>query len=338
MASGITRRMSRPRLVIVCPASATANNGNWRTAVRWRQLLQPMVQVRIVQDWPDAQAASDEVMLALHARKSAPAIEAWHARHGARGLGVVLTGTDLYPDIMQDPIALRSLAQAHSLVVLQPQALRTLPVADRARARVIVQSCRQRQTLPKTPRHLRVVMVGHLREEKNPRMLMRAARLIGPDAGIRIDHIGQALDPALAAEAQATARDCPHYRWLQGLSHRDTLRRIQRAHLLVHTSRSEGGALVIPEAIRSGTPVLATRIDGNVGLLSTDYSGLIPPDDAPALVRRLLQCRAEQDRPHGGLLGQWQRECASRAIAFDPATEQAALRQWVQALQASRVA
>lgn len=330
--------MSRTRVVIVCPANAASNSGNWRTAVRWRQLLQPAVQVRIVQDWPDAQAAHDEVMLALHARKSATAIDAWHAHHGAQGLGLVLTGTDLYPDITQDRLALRSLAQAHSLVVLQPQALQAVPAEHRARARVIVQSCGQRQTLDKTTRHLRVVMVGHLREEKNPRMLMRAARLLGADAGILIDHIGQALEPALGTEAEATARDCPHYRWLQGLSHRETLRRIQRAHLLVHTSRSEGGALVIPEAIRSGTPVLATRIDGNVGLLGANYSGLILPDDADTLAQRLLQCRAEQSRPDGGLLGHWQRECAMRATAFHPATEQAALRQWVQALRLPQAA
>ena len=322
-----------PRVVIVCPASAESNSGNWRTASRWRQLLRASVQVRIVPQWPDAQAGSDTVMLALHARKSAAAIAAWHARHGAHELGVVLTGTDLYPDITQDATAMRSLALAGSLVVLQSQALQALPPGARGKARVIVQSCGTRQTLPKTARLLRVVMVGHLRKEKNPHMLWRAARLIGPDAGIRIDHIGQALDAALAHEARATAETCPHYRWLQGLGHEQTLRRIQRAHLLVHTSRSEGGALVIAEAIRSGTPVLATRIDGNVGLLGANYAGLVEADDAEGLARRLLQCRAEQDQADGGLLEHWRRQCALRAPLFDPATEQAALQAWVEALQ-----
>ena len=324
--------MPRPRVVIVCPANAASNSGNWRTALRWKQLLQPAAQVRTVPDWPDAQAAVDEVMLALHARKSSAAIQAWHAQHGAQGLGVVLTGTDIYPDITQDPAALHSLEVAHSLVVLQAQALDALPAAHRSKARVIVQSCGARQALPKTGRHLRVVMVGHLREEKNPRMLMQAARLIAADAGILIDHIGQSLDPALAVEALATARDCPHYRWLQGLSHQATLQRIQRAHLLVHTSRSEGGALVIPEAIRSGTPVLATRIDGNVGMLGQDYSGLVANDDAEALAQLLLQCRAEQQRGGELLLRRWRAQCAQRAPLFDPATEQAALQDWVQAL------
>jgi len=322
-------------IVIVCPANAQANNGNWRTAERWQRLLRPAFPVRIAQHWPDALAASDAVMLALHARKSAAAINAWHAQHGARGLGVVLTGTDLYPDITQDALALRSLAQAHSLVVLQAQGLQALPATHRGHARVIVQSCGQRQPLPKTDRHLRVLMVGHLREEKNPRMLMQAARLIAPEAGIRIDHIGRALEPALGREAQATMAACPHYRWLGERTHADTLRRIQRAHLLLNTSHREGGALVIAEAIRSGTPVLATRIDGHVGLLGDDYGGLVNAGDAHALTQRLLQCRDEQRSQHPGLLTAWQAQCAARTALFAPATEQTALRRWVQDLGAS---
>ena len=319
-------------IVIVCPASAQANNGNWRTAARWQRLLRPAGAVRIVQHWPDALAAQDEVMLALHARKSAEAITAWHAQHGALGLGVVLTGTDLYPDITQDALALRSLAQAHSLVVLQSQGLLALPAEHRERARVIVQSCGQRQPVAKTTRHLRVLMVGHLREEKNPRMLLRAARRLSPDEGILIDHIGLALEPALGVEAQATAAACPHYRWLGERTHAEALRRIQRAHLLVHTSAREGGPLVIAEALRSGTPVLVTRIDGHVGLLGRAYSGYVDADDDAALVQRLRQCRAEQAQGQAGQLAQWLHEGAPRAALFDPATEQAALRQWVQAL------
>ena len=227
-----------------------------------------------------------------------------------------------------------SLEMAASLVVLQEQALQVLPEIHRAKTRVIFQSCGQRQPLAKTTHHLRVLMVGHLREEKNPAMLWRAVRAIAPDAGILIDHIGDALDPALAREAKATARDCPHYRWLQGLSHQATLQRIQRAHLLVHTSRSEGGAIVISEAIRSGTPVLATRIDGNVGLLGADYGGLIGPDDDRALVAKLLQCRREQLAGQAGLLLDWRSQCQRRSALFEPATERAALLRWVKALRA----
>jgi putative glycosyltransferase (TIGR04348 family) len=324
--------MRRPQIVIVCPATPQANNGNWRTAARWQGLLRSTAKVRIVQQWPDALAPHDQAMLALHARRSAPSIAAWHAQRGARGLGVVLTGTDIYPDITQDALAMVSLQQAAGLVVLQAEALLALPAAQRHKARVVFQSCAERQPLAKTSRHLQVVMVGHLRDEKNPAMLWRAVRRIPADAGIRVDHIGEALDPGWAAQAQATARACPHYRWLQGLSHAATVQRIQRAHLLVHTSRSEGGALVISEAIRSGTPVLATRMAGNVGLLGPTYSGLVAPDDDAALAAQLLQCRHEQALGRAGLLQAWQQQCQARASLFEPEAEQAALQAWVQHL------
>ena len=60
-------------------------------------------------------------------------------------------------------------------------------------------------------------------------------------------------------------------------------RRIARAHALVHMSRMEGGANVVIEAVRSQVPVLASRIDGNVGLLGRDYDGYFPLGDAAAL-------------------------------------------------------
>lgn len=323
-----------PRVVIVCPASAEANNGNWRTARRWQTLLRGHAQVRIVQHWPDAQAARDTLMLALHARKSAEAAQAWHAQRGAGGLGVVLTGTDLYPDITRDALALRTLALADGLLVLQPQALQALPEAVRARAQVVLQSCPARPTLAKTTQRLRVLMVGHLREEKNPAMLWRAVQALPPQAGVLVEHIGQALSPAMAQAAQAVSERCPHYRWLGPRTHGQTLQRIQRAHLLVHTSRSEGGAIVLSEALRCGTPVLATRIPGNVGVLGSDYEGLVAPDDDAALARLLLRCRQEQPAHEAaGLLQRWQRQCAARAPLFAPEREQAALLAWLQRLQ-----
>ena len=318
--------MKPVRVVIVSPALAEANNGNWQTTRRWQRLLLPH-QVRIVRQWPDAQAEQDDVLLALHARRSADSIQAWHARHGQRGLGLVLTGTDLYRDIAHDPQAQRSLALAQSLVVLQGLGVRSLPPQHQSKARVIFQSTGTRQTLPKTTRHLRVVMVGHLREEKDPLTLMAAARLLPPNAGVFMDHIGAALDPALGQATQATQAQCPHYRWLGALPHAHTLQRIQRAHLLVHCSRMEGGAHVLMEAICSGTPVLASRIDGNVGLLGEDYTGYFEPGDAPALAQALLALRT-----NGPALAQLKAQCAARAPLFAPQDERAALHRWVQEL------
>jgi putative glycosyltransferase (TIGR04348 family) len=321
--------MQKLRVVIVSPALADANNGNWQTARRWQQLLSAH-SARIIRQWPDASANQDDVMLALHARRSADSVQAWHTRHGHRGLGVALTGTDLYRDIAHDTAAQRSLDLAHSLVVLQSLGVQSLPSVHQAKARVIFQSTRTRQTLPKTTRHLRVVMVGHLREEKDPLTLMAAARLLPTGSGILIDHIGAPLDTALGQAARATQAQCPHYRWIGALHHRVTLQRIQRAHLLVHCSRMEGGAHVLMEAMCSGTPVLASRIDGNMGLLGEDYPGVFEPGDAQGLADLLLACRQSE----GGdtLVAHLQHQCAMRAHLFEPQTERAALHRWVQDL------
>ena len=312
------------RVVIVSPALADANNGNWQTARRWQRLLSSQHSARITRGWPDGMASSDDVMLALHARRSAPSIAAWAAQRGPRGLAVVLTGTDLYRDITTDTTAQHSLALAQQLVVLQDLGPQALPDSVRAKARVVFQSTTARATLPKTPCHLRAVMVGHLRDEKDPRTLFSAARLLSQADGVLIDHIGQPLDAALGEAAQATAAACPHYRWLGGLPHAATRQRMQRAHVLVHTSRMEGGAHVVMEAVCSGTPVLASRIDGNVGLLGADYSGYFEPGDAAGLSGLLRQVRASQGQSDG-LLARLTAQCAVRAPLFAPAAERRAL-------------
>lgn len=326
--------MTRIRVVIATPALAQANNGNWQTARRWQALLAQRHRARIVSGWPDEQALADpsldQVLLALHARRSAPSVAAWARQHGGHGLGVVLTGTDLYRDIATDADAQRSLQLAQQLVVLQERAPDVLPPEFRGKARVIFQSTRSRKTLPKTRQHLRVVAVGHLREEKDPLTLMRAAELLREDRGIRIDHLGDALDTALGEAARRTEAGGAPYRWLGARPHADALRRIQRAHLLVHMSLLEGGAHVVMESVCSGTPVIASRIAGNIGMLGEDYAGYFPPGDAPALAALLRQCRDQWIAAQGDdLMSQLGRQCAARAALFSPQREQAALEQLV---------
>lgn len=325
-------------MVIVSPALADANNGNWRTAQRWQQLLAPRYAARIVAHWPDGDAAGDTLMLALHARRSAGAIAAWARAHPGRGLAVVLTGTDLYQDIGGDAAAQRSLALAQRLVVLQECGAAALPADQRAKARTIFQSAPAWPVLPKPADALQAVMVGHLRQVKTPQTLFDAARLLRNRPDIRFTHIGDALaDPALGEQALATARDCPNYAWLGALPHGATREHIHRAHVLVHASALEGGAHVILEAVRGGTPVLASRVPGNVGMLGADYAGYFPHDDAQALASLLLACRAGQVAPDpaSGLLARLAAQCALRAPLFDPAAEQAALHALLRELQAA---
>ncbi len=328
--------MPRPSIVIVSPALADANNGNWQTARRWRQLLSRHYTVRIVKDWPDAGAGRDVAMLALHARRSADAIRAWAREHpapdagaGSPGLGVVLTGTDLYQDIFSDRKARQSLDFGQRLVVLQGQGVQALPAPYRPKARVVYQSTPERAPVHKTDRWLRVVMVGHLRAVKSPQTLMEAARLLAGRADIRIDHIGEALAPEWEEAALETMLALPTYRWLGPLSHARARLAIARAHVLVHTSAMEGGAHVVMEAVRSGTPVLASRVGGNVGMLGEDYEGYFPHGNADRLAALLERCRDEQTRTDG-LLARLRGQCDLRAPLFDAEHERAALLQLLQ--------
>lgn len=332
--------VSMPQLVIVSPALREANNGNWQTARRWQRHLAGAYRVRIVRDWPDALAADDAAMIALHARRSAAAIALWSTLHPQHGLAVVLTGTDLYRDILTDAEAQRSLVLAQALIVLQERAPQALPEALRDKARVIFQSTTERRTLTKSRRHLRVLMVGHLRDEKSPRTLFAAARRLADQPGLFIDHIGEPLDLALGEEARATMASVANYRWFGGLPHETVRRHIQRAHLLVHASRMEGGAHVIMEAAASGTPVLASAVDGNIGMLGADYAGYFPCGDAGTLAALLLRCReavgaaGADEAPGGNLLWQLEAQCRERARLFTPARERAELHRMVDELLA----
>lgn len=284
-------------------------------------------RVRLAKEWPDSTDADGgtDVLLALHARRSAASIAAWARTKPLQPLVVALTGTDLYRDIATNASAQQSLAWASRLIVLQEEGPKALPPELQGKCRVVFQSGTRRQALDKTTAHLRAVMVGHLRAEKSPQTLFAAARLIGPEEGILIDHIGAALDPALAEAALATQADCPHYRWLGGLPHRAARDRIQRAHVLVHPSQMEGGAHVVLEAVLSGTPVLASRIAGNVGMLGDRYEGFFPLGDAQALAAGLRTCRQRLGQP-GDWLEHLRAQCALRAPCFDPLAEQSALR------------
>jgi putative glycosyltransferase (TIGR04348 family) len=309
---------TKPVLALITPALAAANNGNWQTARRWARMLAGDYEVRLAQAWDGARA---DVMPAPHSRRSAPSMADWAQQQPRRPLALALTGTDLYRDLPSgDVSALQSLAHADRLIVLHEGAPDDVPAEHRAKCVVCFQSTATRQTLPKTTHHLRALMVGHLRGEKDPRTAFAAMRCLAQREDILLDHIGAPLDEALGREAQALMTEQPRYRWLGALPHATTLRRIQRAHLLVHPSAMEGGAHVVMEAIRSGTPVLASRISGNVGMLGRDYRGYFEPGDASGLAALLQRAR---DDP--AMLQGLRAQCDQRSPLFEPVREQATL-------------
>jgi glycosyltransferase involved in cell wall biosynthesis len=79
----------------------------------------------------------------------------------------------------------------------------------------------------------------------------------------------------------------------------------------------EGGANVISEAVMAGLPVIASDIEGSVGLLGSDYPGYYPVQDTGALRERLL--RAESDN---GYYSELLAACASLRERFTPQKEE----------------
>ncbi len=261
-----------------------------------------------------------DLLIALHARRSAAALAAFCERHPDKPSILVLTGTDLYRDIDTSLEARASLEHASALVVLQEAGLERLPPPLRAKARVIYQSAPTLRPPPETNRRqFDVCMIGHLRLEKDPQTFMRAAQRV-THPRLRLLHIGGALDPALAEAAGNTEQACPRYRWLGPMSHAATRQRLKRCAAMVIASHMEGGANVIIEAVTSGVPVLASDIDGNRGMLGAGYAGYFAPGDDAALAR--LLDRIASDPAFDALL---RRQCAARAPLFAPGAEQAAL-------------
>jgi putative glycosyltransferase (TIGR04348 family) len=312
--------MAKPHVVIISPALANANNGNWQTAWRWSRFLRQDYKVTLAVQWD---GSPYDAMIALHARRSAASIAAFSAAFPSQPLIVVLTGTDLYKDIRSNAQAQCSLQLATHLVVLQSAGLQVLNKDFRRKTQVIYQSApslKHRKINPTKPsRYFDVTMIGHLRAEKDPATFMRAAKSLKLES-VRMIHIGSALDPALGQQAENTQWQYPHYRWLENLPHAATRQRLKRSQLMVITSTMEGGANVICEAITSGVPVLASDISGNRGMLGEKYAGYFALGDSIKLAQ--LIDRAASDMKFYRRL---RAQCAGRAALFAPERERAAL-------------
>lgn len=316
--------MARPRVALVTPYLADSNTGNWHTAARWARILRAQFRVDLLQHW-DGQPA--DCLIALHALRSAESIQKFAAAFPDRPLAVVLTGTDLYRDIANSATAQRSLDLASRLVVLNERGPLRLPRRYRKKTTVIVQSARALKPGRKAHRTFNVAVVGHLREEKNPRLVWRLLADLPADLRVRIHHAGAALDAQLAARAlEVSARD-RRYRWLGNLRRAQTRQLIRRCHVLLHPSNMEGGAQAVIEAVMSHTPVIGSGIDGNAGLLGTQYAGLFTEGDVDA-ARALIERAAREPR----FLAQLTWACEQRARLFTPQREARAVQRLVAQL------
>jgi putative glycosyltransferase (TIGR04348 family) len=316
-------------IIVITPPGPSTRTGNAVAALRWARILRQLGhRVTIAADYRDEPF---DAMAAIHAWRSAEAIRRFKMRYPERPLVLQLSGTDIYQYISEDSEpTLRSMELADRLVALNSLAWRVVPRKFRKKLRVIFQSV-PKPYVPRKPsqRHIDVSVIGHLRDVKDPLRAAEAARLLPPASRIRVVQIGRAYSAEWAAKARAEMAANPRYLWRDDVPRAAVQRLLRRSHAMVLSSRSEGGANVISEAVVVGVPILASRMDGNVGLLGSDYPGYFPVGDTKALAR-LLQ-RIESDPRFVATL---RRAIARRAPLFRPERETAAWRRLLAELAA----
>jgi putative glycosyltransferase (TIGR04348 family) len=314
------------KIALVTPARPVAHSGNRNTAERWARLLRALDhRVRVQTRWDGKPA---DLMIALHARRSHESIADFAKAYPQRPLVLMLTGTDLYHDIRFDSAAKRSLQLATRLVVLQEQGLAELAPALRSKTRVVYQSTRPVKRGTPLSSCFEVCISGHLREVKDPFRLAAALQYLPAPSRIRAVQLGGAMSAAMTLEARRWMKREPRYRWLGELPHGAALRRLARARLMVISSRMEGGANVVTEALAAGVPVIASRIPGNIGMLGDDYAGYYPVGDERALARLLARAETDAEFYH-----RLKRQCNARRELTRTAREKQALRQLLRELQ-----
>ena len=280
------------RIEIVTPAPPGSLHGNRVTAKRWQGFLRRLgYRVPITESWSGKDA---DLLITLHAYRSHASIHAFKLAYPHRPLILILTGTDLYRDMANHPEVHKSMALADALVVLQTEALRIIPARWRHKATVIHQSVSQIPKLQKLKGQFSVSVIGHLRPEKDPFCIVRALPHIPSNSQICIQHLGMAMSGEMEKIALQATKQHGRYIWHGMVSHQTTLKILARSHTMVISSRMEGGAHVVSEAIAAGVPVLASKIAGNCGLLGKDYLGYFPVGNEKALTRLLLRAETDQ--------------------------------------------
>lgn len=286
------------RVVIVTPAARGNWSGNRVTAVRWAGLLRQLgIRVRIVTEWragDDAPDAGERVALfAVHAKKSAASVTAFAKALPEAPIVVLLAGTDIYPTFEPDAVTLTALETASALIALQPLARDVVPPHLRDRVRTVRQSATAVVVEPRQGGEFAACVLAHLRPVKDPLLPFAALRDLPPSLPVRVTVAGRAMTDELATLARLATESDPRAIWLGPLRRPAAKALLAQSDLCIVPSTSEGGANVISEAIAAGTPIAATRIPGNTGLLGDDWPALFEPGDATALAGLLQRCATD---------------------------------------------
>jgi len=310
-------------IIIQTPAAANSRAGNRVTGERWQAILKNLGhQVVVTSSYSGCGA---DVLIAIHAWRSAEAIAAFRRSNPGKPIIVCLSGTDIYAYLTSHPqVTLASMEAATVLVGLHDLVGNAIPPRFAAKLQTIYQSVPTRPRATPSADGFAVCVIGHLRAEKNPFETALAARHLPASSRLHITHAGRAMDQNWADAAQAEMATNPRYHWLGDVPREQVFQLLASSHVMVLSSLMEGGANVVGEALAVGVPVIASDIAGSIGLLGTDYPGLYPVGNAEALAALLLRAECEP-----AFLAQLTAHCRIRAALFAPEREHAA---WEQLL------
>ncbi|MGH8632432.1 MAG: glycosyltransferase, partial [Burkholderiales bacterium] len=160
--------------------------------------------------------------------------------------------------------------------------------------------------------------------EKDPFRAVRAFSFL-QEKDLELIQLGAALDPKCETEARRWMKRDRRYRWLGSVPHAAALGWIARSHLLVVSSVMEGGANVICEAARIGTPVLGSRMSGNIGMLGRTYPGMFP-----LFNEKILASQIQKASERKNYYKQLKKQFGKRRHLFAPAAERNALNRVVR--------
>lgn len=309
-------------ILIITPAGPDSKAGNRATAVRWQGLLeQSGHKVEVLTEYKDQEC---DLLIALHAWRSAAAVRGFRTRWPHKPLIVVLTGTDIYYHQHEYPEETRASMEAADLLIgLHDLVGQDIPGQYHPKLFTLRQSADKpavRGGSRPERGQFNVCVIGHLRSEKDSLRAAYAARLLPEDSAVIVNCAGRPHNEEWRAKALQESRENPRFHWLGELDKPGLENLMAVSSLMVISSVMEGGANVVSEACRAGLPVLASDIPGNRGLLGDDYPGYFPVQNERVLADLISKAEHEP-----GYLAELRSAVEALAGRFTPEKERQSL-------------
>jgi len=309
------------KVCVASPYALTELKGNTVTTERIVDLLVTGgIEARASHLFDGAEA---DVLIALHAVKGAPAVFDFREKFPEGKVVILITGTDLYESLPAgSEMGHRALREADRIVVVQEDAVLRLPEELREKTLVIPASLDPIEVSANAVAPPFVIsIVGHPRPVKRPFLVMEEVAKHPEWRDVEVWQIGEALDEESLKKGEEWLENDSRYRWFGGLPREEALALCAQSSLTINSSILEGGANAVLEAMTMGVPVLASRIEGNEGLLGKDYQGYFEEGKLGEVLQEIFDQKVD--------LSEWVAQASERLPLF---SREAESRSWLELL------